>query len=143
MALRDKLREVISIKDSPGRVATSFAIGVFIGMSPVLGLHTALGLVVAWIFRLNKFVTMIGVFVTNPWTIIPIYTFSTWVGAKLLRVEKIIPAIDWNGASIVSIMRDMKPLFWPFVCGTILIGLISAVIGYIIIYHAVMRKRNE
>ncbi|MCL4492392.1 MAG: DUF2062 domain-containing protein [Nitrospirae bacterium] len=143
MALRDKLREVISIKDSPGRVATSFAIGVFIGMSPVLGLHTALGLVVAWIFRLNKFVTMIGVFVTNPWTIIPIYTFSTWVGAKLLRVEKIIPAIDWNGASIVSIMRDMKPLFWPFVCGTILIGLISAVIGYIIIYHAVARKRNE
>ncbi len=143
MALRDKLREVISIKDSPGRVATSFAIGVFIGMSPVLGLHTALGLVVAWIFRLNKFVTMIGVFVTNPWTIIPIYTFSTWIGTKLLGLNRIIPPINWNEMSLAYFLREMKPLLWPFVCGTILIGLISAVIGYIIIYHAVMRKRNE
>jgi len=31
-------------------------------------------ILVAWICRLNKFVTLVGVYVTNPWTIVPIYT---------------------------------------------------------------------
>ena len=143
MGLRDKLREVVSIKDSPRRIATSFAVGVFIGMSPVLGLHTALGLAAAWLFRLNKFVTVIGVFITNPWTIIPIYTFSTWVGARLLGFDRVIPPINWNEMSISYFLREMEPLLWPFVLGTTFIGLVSAVAGYIIIYHAVVKNRNE
>ncbi len=143
MVLREKLREVLVIKDSPRRLATSFAIGVFIGMSPILGLHTALGLAVAWLFRLNKFVTMIGVFITNPWTIIPIYTFSTWIGVKLLGLNRMVPPINWAELSIASFLKDLKPFLWPFVFGTTLVGLLSAVIGYVIIYHAVVRNRND
>ena len=143
MALRDKLREVVAIKDSPRRIATSFAVGIFIGMSPALGLHTALGIAAAWLFGLNKFATLIGVFITNPWTIIPIYSFSTWVGAKVLRVERIIPAVNWNDATLVTVMHNMKPLFWPFVCGTTLVGLFSAVLAYVIIYHAVERNKKS
>ena len=142
MGLRDKLREVASVKDSPRKVAVSFAIGVFIGMSPVLGLHTVLGFAVAWLFRMNKFVTMVGVYITNPWTIVPIYTFSTWVGARILGVQHLIPSINWNEATITYLLREMKPLFWPFVCGTMLIGLLSAVVGYFVIYHAVVRNRH-
>ena len=29
-------------------MATAFAVGVFIGMSPLLGIHTVLGLLAAW-----------------------------------------------------------------------------------------------
>ena len=32
-------------------MATAFAIGVFIGMSPLLGLHTVLGLFAAWLLQ--------------------------------------------------------------------------------------------
>lgn len=143
MALRDKLREVISLHDSPRRLASSFAIGVFIGMSPVLGLHTVLGIAAAWAFRLNKFVTIIGVYITNPWTIVPIYTFATWVGVRLLGTGRFLSPIDWHALSFSYLLNEMKPLLWPFVFGTLLVGFLSAVIGYIVVYHAVVKGRNK
>ncbi len=142
MSLRDKLRQVVSVKDSPRKVALSFAVGVFIGMSPLIGFHTVLGFAVAWAFRLNKFVTVIGVYITNPWTIIPIYTFATWLGARLLGVTKIIPAINWNEVNFTFLLHEMEHLVWPFIVGTTLLGVFSAVIAYMIIYHAAARNKN-
>ncbi len=143
MALRDKLSAIFSVKDSPKKIAISFAVGIFIGMSPILGLHTVLGIAAAWMLRLNKFVTIVGVYITNPWTIVPIYTFATWSGAKLLGMKKIIPSIDWNNISFNYLLNEMSHLLLPFVFGTTLLGLLSAVAGYIIIYRAVMRSRQE
>lgn len=122
-------------------MATAFAVGVFIGMSPLLGLHTILGIATAWIFRLNKIVTFTGVFVTNPWTIVPIYTFSTWLGVKCLGIKKITPDIDWSNITLNYFINEFKPLLMPFVVGTSLVGLISAVISYFIIYYAVKKTR--
>ncbi|MBI4683870.1 MAG: DUF2062 domain-containing protein [Nitrospirae bacterium] len=142
MALRDRLRGILRIKDTPHRLAIAFAVGVFIGMSPLLGLHTVLGIALAWIFRWNKIVTMTGVFVTNPWTIVPIYTFSTWVGAKCLGVTNIIPDIDWSNIRFVSILSELESLLIPFILGTTLVGLISAILGYFIIYSAVKKAHK-
>lgn len=141
MALRDKLKLLVSIRDTPHKISLAFAVGVFIGMSPLLGLHTVLGILAAWIFRFNKLATMVGVFVTNPWTIIPIYTFSTWVGAKCLGLNSFIPDIDWKNITLAGLLNDFSHLLIPFVAGTIIIGLVSSVIGYIIIYH-IIKKTN-
>jgi uncharacterized protein (DUF2062 family) len=142
-ALRDKLSAVFSVKDSPKKIAISFAVGIFLGMSPLLGLHTVLGIAAAWIFRLNKFVTIVGVYITNPWTIVPIYTFSTWFGARLLGVDNIIPDINWNDMSFSYLLGEMKPLLWPFIFGTTLVGILSSIAGYILIYHAVVKNRQK
>ncbi|MFO0752241.1 MAG: DUF2062 domain-containing protein [Thermodesulfovibrionales bacterium] len=143
MALRDKLREVVSIQDSPRKIAISFAVGVFLGMSPLLGLHTVLGIAAAWIFRLNKFVTILGVYITNPWTIVPLYTFSTWLGARMLGMGRIVPAIDWNGITFSYFLKEMKPLLWPFLLGTTFVGLLFAALGYVVVHHAVMKSRSR
>lgn len=142
MAFRDKLSALLSCQDSPKKIALSFAVGVFIGMSPLFGLHTVLGLLFALLFRLNKFVTLVGVYVTNPWTIIPIYTFGTWCGAKLLGVHDIIPDINWNEVTLTLLLNEMRSLLWPFVWGTTFIGTISALVGYVVIYQAVARRRH-
>ncbi|MGO9612210.1 MAG: DUF2062 domain-containing protein [Dissulfurispiraceae bacterium] len=143
MALRDKLRAVLSTKDSPKKIALSFSVGIFIGMSPLLGLHTVLGIFVAWAFRLNKFVTVIGLYITNPWTVVPIYTFATWIGARLLGMNHIIPDLDRSAISFSYILREMEPLIWPFIFGTTLCGFIAAGIGYVIIYKAALRNKND
>ncbi len=143
MAIRDKLSAILSIKDSPRKIAVSFAVGVFIGMSPILGLHTVLGIIVSWIFRLNKFVTIVGVYITNPWTIIPIYTFATWFGAKLIGSEDILPSIDWANISISMILNEMGHILLPFVIGSTTIGFLSAIASYFIIYSIVKRNRQN
>lgn len=141
MAIREKLRLILSIKESPVRLSLSFAIGVFIGMSPFLGIHTILGIICAYLFRLNKFVTIIGVYITNPWTIIPIYTFSTFVGARLMGMDKILPSVNWKDITLSRLISELGPLLKPFIVGTLFIGLLSSVISYIILYHLI-RKRD-
>jgi uncharacterized protein (DUF2062 family) len=139
---RDKLRQVLIVQESPHKIAFAFAVGVFIGMSPLLGIHTLLGIAFAWKFRLNKFITLIGVFVTNPWTIVPIYTLGTWVGAQLMGIHDVIPEIEWNHITLLGFMNDFRPLLVAFIAGTTCIGLISALISYLIIYHAVKIRRG-
>lgn len=141
MALREKLLLIFTIKDTPHRIAAAFAIGVFIGMSPLLGLHTVLGILAAWALRLNKMATIVGVYITNPWTIIPIYTFSTWVGARCLGINKLLPDIDWKHLTFSGLLNEFSQMLMPFIVGTILIGIISAILGYAVVYR-IARKIN-
>lgn len=141
MALRDKIQLILCVKDTPHRTSIAFALGIFIGMSPLFGIHTLLGLVVAYVFRLNKLVTIVGVYVTNPWTIIPIYTFSTWVGAKCLGINRIFPDIDWSTITLSTLIKDLGPLLVPFIVGTVLMSILSSLVSYVAIYHLI-KKRN-
>ena len=141
MALRDKLRLLLAVKDTPHRISMAFAVGIFIGISPLFGIHTILGLLVAHLFKLNRFVTIVGVYITNPWTIIPIYTFCTWVGAKCLGIQKILPDIDWGHITFSTLLKDLGPLLMPFLVGTVLIASLASVVSYAIIYK-VLKRRN-
>lgn len=133
---------MLSIKDTPHRLSLAFAIGVFIGMSPFIGVHTALGFLVAYIFRINKLATIIGVYITNPWTIVPIYTFSTFIGARCLGMNRILPPIDWHKVTFSSLLNELSPLLMPFLVGTMLVGTVSSIASYIIIYHVVKKKNG-
>ncbi|OGW57896.1 MAG: hypothetical protein A2Z09_02210 [Nitrospirae bacterium RBG_16_43_8] len=44
MKFKDRFRNILAIMASPHRLAVVFAAGVFIGMSPLLGFHTILGI---------------------------------------------------------------------------------------------------
>jgi len=142
LAFKDRLRQVIRLSESPHKIALAFAAGVFIGMSPLLGLHTLIGFAVVWIFRLNPFAVLAGVYITNPWTIVPIYTFSTWVGTQCLGLEQIIPEIDWSNLSLINLLNDLEPLLMPFIVGTFMIGTLASIISYIIIYKAAKKIHN-
>jgi uncharacterized protein (DUF2062 family) len=142
LKIKDRFKNILSIKDSPHRLAIAFAMGVFIGVSPLLGIHTILGLALAWLFRLNRIVTITAVYVTNPWTIVPIYTFSTYIGAKCLGIKQMLPEIDWAHITFSNLAHELRPLLAPFVFGTLLIGFISAVISYFIVYHAVKKAHS-
>jgi uncharacterized protein (DUF2062 family) len=133
---RDRLRDVVRLRESPHRIALAFSTGVFIGMSPLLGLHTLLGVSAAWLFRLNTFAIIAGVHILNLWTIVPLYSFSIWVGAKCLGIKHIIPKIDWSNITFSRFLNSFEHLIIPFIFGTFLVSLVSAVISYIVIYRA-------
>lgn len=137
MEFRDRLRNILSIKDSPHRLTVAFVAGVFIGMSPLLGFHVILGIAAAWIFGLNRVVTTTGVFVTNLWTIVPTYICSAYIGIK-----QTLPKIDGAHITFSNFLHELEPLLIPFIFGTLLIDFISAVISYFIICHAVKKEHS-
>ena len=152
---RDKFKSIFQVKDTPHRIAIAFAVGVFMGISPFLGLHYIGAFFIAWLFKLNKLVAMVGVSVNNPWTIVPISTFSVWLGAKLIGIKQVLPEVDWQNISLVNIMGkfsdlqkfiDLVKQLWPFLAsffvGSFLICTVSAVAGYFVIQILIKKYKK-
>src|SRR4026209_2611576 len=84
---RAGLEQLLHPHDTPQRTASAYALGVFFGFSPLLGLHTILGLVFAFALNLNRVAVLLGVYSNLPWILVPYYTLMTWLGATILRTE--------------------------------------------------------
>src|SRR4029450_13481509 len=84
--VRRWLDALLHIEDTPERTAAAFALGVFFGFSPLLGLHTVLGLVFAFALNLNPVAVLIGISPTPPWTPPASNTRAPRAGAAIRRV---------------------------------------------------------
>ena len=82
---RSTFRRLLAIDDPPERTALAFSIGIFIAFSPLLGLHTILATLLAFIFKFNKIAIYSGTFINNPFlTLVPIIVASYGVGAFIM-----------------------------------------------------------
>ena len=85
------LEQLLHTHDTPTRTAFAYALGVFFGFSPILGLHTILGLILAFVFRLNRVAVLLGVYSNLPW-ILPAYYTVTTIAARRSSVSTSSPA---------------------------------------------------
>lgn len=110
----------------------------------------------AWLFRLNKLVAIVGVSVNNPWTIVPISTFCVWIGAKMMGIREVLPEVDWAGItltkivgkftdfeSLISMTKKLWPVLSSFFVGSMLICTLSAIASYFIIQIFLARYKKE
>ncbi|MDD5543750.1 MAG: DUF2062 domain-containing protein [Acidobacteriia bacterium] len=84
--LKNPLEHLLHLHDTEERTSFSFALGVFFGFSPFIGFHTILALLFAFLFRLNRVATLVGVYLNTPWTLIPVAIASTSLGYRVLRL---------------------------------------------------------
>jgi uncharacterized protein (DUF2062 family) len=140
--IRDRIRGIFQLNDSPNKLALAFAVGVFIAFSPTVGLHTISCFVFAWMFRLSNIVVLTAALINNPWTIVPLYGFCLWFGIKLTGTMTTTPDIAWQTLTFSSTYHILRPYLWPFVAGTVVVGTAAAIISYFFIYWAVVRYRR-
>lgn len=141
--LRDRLRAVLELDEPPERIALAAAIGIFIAFTPTLGLHTISCLLLAWTFRVSKFVALTSSLVMNPWTMVPLYSFCLWFGIRITGGDFEVPVIAWNELTLSGFFSVVRPYLWPLVAGTFSIGTVSAVLSYVVVYRAVLRTRSR
>jgi uncharacterized protein len=132
------LEQLLHTHDTPERTAAAYAVGVFFGFSPFLGLHTLLGLVVAFAFNLNRVAVLLGVYSNLPWILPAYYTLATTLGAALLQYD--VPPGFWKDlrdtltdASWVEFRRFAKvlaPLLWAFALGSLIGAVILSAAAY-------------
>ncbi len=113
--------------DTPRRTAVAFAVGVFFGFSPFLGLHTVLGLAAAFALRLNRVAVLLGVYTNVPWVIAPYYTAATMLGAWLVGVDldphfgselrRVLTYLP-TGREVGRLLELLRPFLWPFLVGS-------------------------
>ncbi|HXD32022.1 MAG TPA: DUF2062 domain-containing protein [Pyrinomonadaceae bacterium] len=150
---RAAFRRLLAIDDPPERTALAFSIGVFIAFSPLLGLHTILATLIAFLFRFNKVAIYVGTYVNNPFlTLVPIILASYAVGAFLLGRPLRIPpeGIDLlknphllTGAYYRQVFVHSWYIVWPFAIGGTVLSVICSVVSYPLTLGALRRYREN
>ena len=132
------LDQLLHTHDTPQRTAAAYALGVFFGFSPFLGLHTLLGLIVAFAFGLNRVAVLLGIYSNLPWILPAYYSLATVIGAMILRVDvpdgllkdltESLAAASWG--EFRTLAHGLTPLLWAYALGSTLGALALAAAAY-------------
>ena len=141
------MHKLVSLNDSPQRIALGFAVGVFLAFSPLLGLHTVLGLLIAFVFGLNRVAVLVGLFINNPWTLFPIYGLATYVGGLLVGFPPSVPiqALGFNAVLQTRFWVELAGEwgFWkPLLLGSAILSCTTAVLSYLLTLLVVTRAKG-
>jgi uncharacterized protein (DUF2062 family) len=135
------LSTLLHVDDTPERTAAAFALGVFFGFSPFLGLHTILGIVFAFLLNYNRVAVLLGVYSNLPWVIAPYYALTTmFVGAPLTghripegfrqQVVDLFELSLYQGDFWHELAHILRPFLIPFTVGSFLGAVVLTALAY-------------
>ena len=135
------LGTLLHVDDTPERTAAAFALGVFFGFSPFLGLHTILGVVFAFLLNYNRVAVLLGVYSNLPWIIAPYYALTTmFVGAPLTghripegfrqQVVDLFELSLYQGHFWHELAHILRPFLVPFTVGSLLGAIVLTALAY-------------
>jgi uncharacterized protein (DUF2062 family) len=151
--LRHWVEQLLHTHDTPHRTAAAYALGVFLGFSPLLGLHTALGLALAFLLGLNRVAVVLGVYSNLPWILPAYYAVSTLAGAAVLGVDiqprafqeamRAFSAASWSVGELNGLARTLAPIVWSFVLGSTAGALLLGAAAYRISLVMILAQRRR
>ena len=143
-SLKKGYRRFLKIRGHPNEIALGLALGLFVGMTPSMGFHTAIAVFIAALFKWNKISAAVGVWITNPLTAPFIYSVNYFIGAKLIGLQKVYLLSEVHGfTKIYKIMLKAPEIFWALTIGGIVLGLPLAVAGYYFSFSVVQKYQDD
>ncbi|MFA7346832.1 MAG: DUF2062 domain-containing protein [Desulfurivibrionaceae bacterium] len=147
----------LRLQGDPHSLALGVSIGLFVGVTPTIPLHTALIILFVWLLRGNFFAALIAATaISNPLTWLPQYYFCWRLGNWLLpgnlsweRIQALLNLL----ASDTNI-RDTLASIWQMGLDAVAVMLVGGVLlaipftcaGYILafkFFRALRKKRQE
>ncbi len=137
--IKKLIHNLFRLNDTPKKIALSFAIGVFISITPTFGFHTILALIIAFIFKLNKISILIGTLFNNPWTTVFVYALSYKIGAILLHIKLDVV----NNFSLSFLLHRGFHIYLLTWIGSIVLALPTSIFFYIIVKTALEKHKKN
>jgi uncharacterized protein len=137
---RQWIRTIVHLQDTPHAIALGTAIGVFIGLTPSFGIQMLLVLAIAFLarpfFHFNQFAALVAVYVSNPFTMLPIYWFNYRLGTLFISSD-----ISWDEFKSLFQYSDYSEWFStianvfytlgaPLVIGSLIVATVFALPTY-------------
>ena len=137
---RTLLRYILLIEDTPHSIALGTAVGMFIGMTPTVGIQMIIVIIFAFLvkplFTFNRMAALITVYISNPVTMVPIYYMNYKVATVFYHGDytiedfrKILQYEDFSGwwRTIVELFVGIGV---PLVIGTFIVATLCAAVTY-------------
>ena len=150
--VRRWLDTLLHIEDTPERTAAAFALGVFLGFSPLLGFHTILAIMFAFFLNLNRVAALLGVYANLPWIIAPYYASVTLAGAKITghrpppgfqsQIRSLFALSLYHEEFWRRLITFLKPLLVPYFVGSMIGAVVLAACAYPLALAFVTSRRR-
>jgi len=133
--------------DEPERVAASFAIGVAIAFTPLIGLHIWIALFIAIVLKLNKLDVVLGTLVVNPLTLGPVSAAALPIGRLVVRARhEAVTHMPWaellRPKAWLQASPAMKTIGLQWGVGMFTLSIVFGALTYLTLVR-VLRNRRE
>ena len=148
------VHRILHTDDTPSRIARGVAIGIFVAWLPFIGLQMLIVLGLSLILRANKVVGLPLVWISNIFTLGPIYYPSYRLGSAMLGADAIsteaftsgfteicYSSLPWSTrlSELVSLL--LGGILYPTLIGSLIIGSVLGLACYFVTVQAVKRYR--
>lgn len=133
-------RKLLLIQDNPEKIAAGFAIGVFFGLFPTLGLGGLLAIGLAWLVRANTAAALVGTVAGIPLLSPLVITASGWIGTTLVggdwyAIAEVLKARKWSEPEF---LQGLKEGLTVLMVGNTVLSLFCAGLGYLLCHALVV-----
>lgn len=143
-SLQKAYERFLKIRGNPHEIALGFALGLFVGVAPCMGIQTVIAVFLASLLKWNKISAAVGVWISNPISAPFLYGFTFYVGSLFTGItESFSPAGVFDFSYLYQIVLKAREIFWTLTLGGIIVGFPVAVLGYYLSYMAVNRYQNK
>ena len=130
----------------PEVVAASFALGVAISFTPLLGLHWIIALGLAVVLRLNKVDILLGTLVVNPLTLPAVGAVAIPIGRFFLQARReAIAHLPWREMFRRSFWTaagpTMRAIGVQMAVGMFALSLVVGALTYVVLLSLIRRHR--
>ena len=146
--------DLLALDDRPHAIALGAAVGIWLGLTPTVGVQMVIVIALAFltsrVLYFNRTAALLGVYITNPLTIVPIYWFNYCVGAALLGDaptdrSQMESALEYEGLDgWWDTVGDLVDRFgWPLLVGSLTVATVAAALTYPLVSWAVRGLRRR
>ncbi|HUO07447.1 MAG TPA: DUF2062 domain-containing protein [Phycisphaerae bacterium] len=130
---REAIGEMLRAGSSNSELATAFALGIFIGLTPLYFLHSIIAIYLARRLHLNVIAAVVGSQISIP-PLVPIWAMLSYGAGNLLLHGR------WNVAGLSDFSRHMLP---ALLVGSFLVAICTATIGLFVARGVLYCVRTE
>ncbi len=143
--LKSAVKKIIHLNDSPHRVASGFALGVFFGIVP--GVGPIASTAVALMLRVNVAAAVTASLVTNTWLSIIAWVLSLKIGSFVTGVDageltvqgqQLIQNFRWSKLWDVEIIKILKPLL----IGNLIVASVISLVVYLVVFKILADRKR-
>lgn len=139
-------------------VARGGAMGLWVALTPTVGIQTMIVLLLAVPLRANMPIAMAMCWITNPLTLLPFYFAFYWIGAMLLgqhvagfsevglKIGEVIAGIPDEHSLVEGLLVLGNEILWPMALGSVILATGVAVPTYFAIlrmYRSAEEQQRE
>lgn len=159
--LRPVLRWAIKLRSTPNAIAGGLGLGTFIAFTPTMGIQLILAVLAATLLNFNRPAAIIPVWITNPVTVAPIYTFNYWLGCRLwdgpplsevsevfLDIGRTMAHLEfWDiDKQLLAVLHMGRDVLIPLFLGSLIIGATAGAVVYVLsmnLLSVFLTRRNK